>query len=137
TKSLGKELARHGILVNCVTPAAVETDLFQQMTPAHIEYMLSRIPMGRFGQTTEIAALVAWLASEECSFRPTVSRGVICAVVCTYGCDDGRIALTRCAIIGRVLGAPYRACGTSTTPSFRRTRSPLHLCGNIMASVHG
>ena len=68
TKSLGKELARHGILVNCVTPAAVETDLFQQMTPAHIEYMLSRIPMGRFGQTTEIAALVAWLASEECSF---------------------------------------------------------------------
>ncbi len=68
TKSLGKELARHGILVNCLTPAAVETDLFQQMTPAHIEYMLSRIPMGRFGQTTEIAALVAWLASEECSF---------------------------------------------------------------------
>src|SRR2546425_1135223 len=57
-----------GILVNCVTPAAVETDLFQQMTPAHIEYMRSRIPMGRFGQPTEIAALVAWLASEECSF---------------------------------------------------------------------
>jgi len=68
TKSLGKELARQGILVNCVTPAAVETDLFQQMTPEHIQYMLSRIPMGRFGQTTEIAALVAWLASEECSF---------------------------------------------------------------------
>jgi len=68
TKSLGKELACHGILVNCVTPAAVETDLFQQMTPEHIQYMLSRIPMGRFGQPTEIAALVAWLASEECSF---------------------------------------------------------------------
>jgi 3-oxoacyl-[acyl-carrier protein] reductase len=68
TKSLGKELACHGILVHCVTPAAVETDLFQQMTPEHIQYMLSRIPMGRFGQTTEIAALVAWLASEECSF---------------------------------------------------------------------
>ena len=68
TESLGKELARQGILVNCVTPAAVETDLFQQMTPTHIEYMLSRIPMGRFGQPTEIAALVAWLASEECSF---------------------------------------------------------------------
>ena len=68
TKSLGKELAGQGILVNCVTPAAVETDLFQQMTPAHIQYMLSRIPMGRFGQPTEIAALVAWLASEECSF---------------------------------------------------------------------
>ncbi len=68
TKSLGKELARHGILVNCLTPAAVETDLFQQMTPEHIQYMLARIPMGRFGQTTEIAALVAWLASEECAF---------------------------------------------------------------------
>jgi 2-dehydro-3-deoxy-L-rhamnonate dehydrogenase (NAD+) len=68
TKSLSKELARHGILVNCLTPAAVETDLFQQMTPEHTQYMLSRIPMGRFGQTTEIAALVAWLASEECSF---------------------------------------------------------------------
>jgi 2-dehydro-3-deoxy-L-rhamnonate dehydrogenase (NAD+) len=49
------------------TPAAVETDLFQQMPPAHIAYMLSRIPMGRLGQTTEIAAVVAWLASEECS----------------------------------------------------------------------
>jgi NAD(P)-dependent dehydrogenase (short-subunit alcohol dehydrogenase family) len=68
TKSLGKELARHGILVNCLTPAAVETDLFQQMTPEHSQYMLARIPMGRFGQTTEIAAMVAWLASEECSF---------------------------------------------------------------------
>jgi 3-oxoacyl-[acyl-carrier protein] reductase len=68
TKSLGKELARQGILVNCVTPAAVETDLFQQMSPEHIAYMRSRIPMGRFGQPTEIAALVAWLASEECSF---------------------------------------------------------------------
>ena len=68
TKSLGKELARQGILVNCVTPAAMETDLFQHMTPEHIQYMRSRIPMGRFGQTTEIAALVAWLASEECSF---------------------------------------------------------------------
>jgi 3-oxoacyl-[acyl-carrier protein] reductase len=67
-KSLGKELARQGILVNCITPAAVETDLFQQMSPEHIQYMLARIPMGRFGQPTEIAALVAWLASEECTF---------------------------------------------------------------------
>ena len=66
--SLGKESARHGIVVNCLTPAAVETDLFQQMTPAHIEYMLSRIPMGRFGQKEEAAALVAWLCSRECSF---------------------------------------------------------------------
>jgi 2-dehydro-3-deoxy-L-rhamnonate dehydrogenase (NAD+) len=68
TKSLGKELAERGILVNCVAPAAVETDLFQQMTPAHVEYMRSRIPMGRFGQIEEVASLVAWLASDECSF---------------------------------------------------------------------
>jgi 2-dehydro-3-deoxy-L-rhamnonate dehydrogenase (NAD+) len=68
TKSLGKELAATGIRVNCVTPAAVRTPLFAQMTQAHIDYMLSKIPMGRFGDTAEIAALVAWLASEECSF---------------------------------------------------------------------
>ncbi len=68
TKSLGKELARRGILVNCVTPVAVETDIFAQMTQEHIDYMLSKIPMGRFGRTTEIAAMVAWLCSEECSF---------------------------------------------------------------------
>jgi 2-dehydro-3-deoxy-L-rhamnonate dehydrogenase (NAD+) len=68
TKSLGKELADTGIRVNCVTPAAVRTPLFAQMTQAHIDYMLSKIPMGRFGEPHEIAALVAWLASEECSF---------------------------------------------------------------------
>src|SRR6202020_113345 len=68
TKSLGKELADTGIRVNCVTPAAVRTPMFAQMTQAHIDYMLSKIPMGRFGETAEIAALVAWLASEECSF---------------------------------------------------------------------
>ena len=68
TKSLGKELADTGIRVNCVTPAAVRTPLFAQMTQTHIDYMLSKIPMGRFGETNEIAALVAWLASEECSF---------------------------------------------------------------------
>jgi len=68
TKSLGKELAKLGVTVNCVTPAAVRTPLFGQMTEQHIEYMLSRIPMGRFGTTEEVAALVAWLASEECSF---------------------------------------------------------------------
>jgi len=67
TKSLGKALARHGIMVNGRTLAVVETDLFQHMPPAHIAYMLSRIPMGRFGPPTEIAALVAWLALEECS----------------------------------------------------------------------
>jgi NAD(P)-dependent dehydrogenase (short-subunit alcohol dehydrogenase family) len=68
TKSLGKELARTGIRVNCITPAAVKTAIFDQMTEAHIDFMLSKIPMGRFGQMEEIAALVAWLCTEECSF---------------------------------------------------------------------
>jgi len=68
TKSLGKELAGTGVIVNCVTPAAIETDIFKQMTEEHIQYMLSKIPMGRFGRVEEIAALVAWLCSEECSF---------------------------------------------------------------------
>jgi 3-oxoacyl-[acyl-carrier protein] reductase len=68
TKTLGKELAKSGITVNCVTPAAVRTPIFEQMTEQQIQYMLSRIPMGRFGTTDEVAALVCWLASEECSF---------------------------------------------------------------------
>ena len=68
TKSLGKELATTGVVVNAITPAAVKTDIFDQMTEEHIAYMLSKIPMGRFGQIDEIAAMVAWLASEECSF---------------------------------------------------------------------
>ena len=68
TKSLGKELAKTGIRVNCVTPAAVRTAIFEQMTQQHIDFMLSKIPMGRFGTVDEIAALVCWLASEECSF---------------------------------------------------------------------
>jgi len=68
TKSLGKELAATGVLVNCVTPAAAKTAIFDQMTEAQIAYMLSKIPMGRFVQVAEIAALVAWLMSEDCSF---------------------------------------------------------------------
>ena len=68
TKSLGKELATSNIAVNCVTPAVIETDILKQLTQAHIDYMLSKIPMGRFGKTTEAAALVAWLSSEDCSF---------------------------------------------------------------------
>jgi 2-dehydro-3-deoxy-L-rhamnonate dehydrogenase (NAD+) len=68
TKSLGKELAKTGVLVNCVTPAAAKTAIFEQMTQAHIDYMLAKIPMGRFVGVDEIAALVCWLASEECSF---------------------------------------------------------------------
>ena len=68
TKSLGKELAKTGVRVNCVTPAAVKTGMFAQMTQQHIEFMLSKIPMARFGEVDEIAALVAWLCSQECSF---------------------------------------------------------------------
>ncbi len=68
TKSLGKELAKTGIRVNAITPAAVETGMFSQMTEEHIAYMLSKIPMGRFGLVEEMAAMVAWLVSEECSF---------------------------------------------------------------------
>lgn len=68
TKSLGKELAKSGIRVNCVTPAAVRTAIFDQITQQHIDFMLSKIPMARFGRVDEIAALVCWLASEECSF---------------------------------------------------------------------
>jgi len=68
TKSLGKELATCGVLCNCVTPAAAETDIFKQMTEAHIAFMKSKIPMNRFVQVEEIAAMVAWLASEDCSF---------------------------------------------------------------------
>ena len=68
TKSLGKELATSEIRVNCVAPAAVRTPMFDQMTPQHLDFMLSKIPLGRFGEVDEIAALVCWLASEECSF---------------------------------------------------------------------
>jgi 2-dehydro-3-deoxy-L-rhamnonate dehydrogenase (NAD+) len=68
TKSLGKELANNGVLVNCVTPAAVKTAMFDQMTPEHIAFMLSKIPMSRFGNPDEIAAMVAWLCTEDCSF---------------------------------------------------------------------
>ena len=68
TKSLGKELATSGILINCITPAVIQTDILKQVTQQHIDYMLAKIPMNRFVEIEEIAALVAWLASEECSF---------------------------------------------------------------------
>jgi 3-oxoacyl-[acyl-carrier protein] reductase len=68
TKSLGKELATTEIRVNAVTPAAVKTEIFAQMTQAHIDFMLSKIPVGRFGLVEEVASLVCWLASRECSF---------------------------------------------------------------------
>ncbi len=66
TKSLGKELAQSGVLVNCVTPAAAKTAIFDQMTEQHINYMLSKIPLNRFVTVDEIAALVCWLASADC-----------------------------------------------------------------------
>jgi 3-oxoacyl-[acyl-carrier protein] reductase len=68
TKSLGKELAGSGILVNCVTPAAARTGIFDQMTQEHIDYMLSKIPLNRFVEPAEVAAMIAWLSSEDCSF---------------------------------------------------------------------
>jgi 3-oxoacyl-[acyl-carrier protein] reductase len=68
TKSLAKELAQKGIIVNAVSPAAARTAIFDQMTQQHIDYMLAKIPMGRFVEPKEIAAAIAWLASEDCSF---------------------------------------------------------------------
>ena len=68
TKSLAKELAQKGVLANCVTPAAANTEILASMTQQHIDYMLARIPMGRLLEAEEVAAMVAWLSSSECSF---------------------------------------------------------------------
>ena len=68
TKSIGKELAQYDIAVNCITPAAARTRIFDQMSPEHIDYMLSKIPRGRFVEVDEIANMVAWLVSQENSF---------------------------------------------------------------------
>ena len=68
TKAIGKDLARTGVLVNCIAPAVVETPILDGLTQAHIDYMVERIPMGRMGTAEEVAALISWLASEECSF---------------------------------------------------------------------
>jgi len=68
TKSLAKETARSGVIVNCITPAVIETDILKQLSQEHIDYMLSKVPMGRFGLKEEAAALVAWLCSSDCSF---------------------------------------------------------------------
>lgn len=68
TKALGKELATTGVLVNCVTPAVIETEILKQHTPEFNAYIVSKIPMGRMGQPYEVAELVAWLASEACTF---------------------------------------------------------------------
>jgi 3-oxoacyl-[acyl-carrier protein] reductase len=68
TKAIAKELATTGVRVNCVAPAVIKTELLEQVSDDFIKFMLSKIPMGRFGTVEEVAALVAWLASEECSF---------------------------------------------------------------------
>ena len=68
TKSLAKECAQDGVIVNCITPAVIETEILKQISQEHIDYMLSKIPMGRFGLTEEAAALTSWLSSEDCSF---------------------------------------------------------------------
>ncbi len=68
TKAIGKDLARTGVLVNCVAPAVIETPILEGVSRAHIDYMVERIPMGRMGSPDEVAGLICWLASEECSF---------------------------------------------------------------------
>ncbi|CAA9561821.1 MAG: 3-oxoacyl-[acyl-carrier protein] reductase [uncultured Thermomicrobiales bacterium] len=68
TKAVAKEVAGRGILVNAVTPAVIDTPILEQLTPEHIQYMISRIPLGRTGRPEEVAALIAWLCSEQCSF---------------------------------------------------------------------
>jgi len=68
TKSLGKETAENNIAVNCITPAAARTRIFDQMSKEHVDYMLSKIPRGRFLEVDEVSAMVAWLVSEENSF---------------------------------------------------------------------
>ena len=68
TKAIGKDLARTGVLVNCVAPAVIDTPILEDVSQEHIDYMVERIPMGRIGRPEEVAALVCWLASEECSF---------------------------------------------------------------------
>lgn len=68
TKALAKEVATQGIFINCITPAVIETDIFQQVTPDVVASLVSKIPMGRMGQPSEVASLVSWLASDECTF---------------------------------------------------------------------
>jgi len=80
TKAVAKEVATRGVLVNCVTPAVIETPILQQVSDEHVRYMVSRIPMGRTGRPEEVAALVSWLCSEDCSF----STGAV------FDCSGGR-----------------------------------------------
>lgn len=81
TKSLAKELARTGVCVNSIAPAAVRTPIFDQMLQSHIDFMLSRIPLGRFGTVDEVAAMIAWMASRDCSFTTGAA----------FDCSGGRL----------------------------------------------
>lgn len=81
TKCLAKELARSGVCVNTIAPAAVKTPIFDQMSQSHIDFMLSKIPLGRFGTVEENAAMIAWMASRECSF----TTGAV------FDCSGGRL----------------------------------------------
>ena len=86
TKSLGKELATTGVLVNCVAPAAARTGMFLQMSQEHIDYMRSKIPMNRLLEVDELAGMVAWLSSQECSF----STGAVFDISGGRQCDVSR-----------------------------------------------
>src|SRR5262245_21365621 len=68
TKAIGKDVAGTGVLVNCIAPAVIETPILEGLSQEHVDYMVSRIPLGRMGSPDEVAALIAWLASEDCSF---------------------------------------------------------------------
>jgi 3-oxoacyl-[acyl-carrier protein] reductase len=80
TKAIGKDVARTGVLVNCIAPAVIDTPILRQMSQEHVDYMVERIPMGRMGEPGEVAALACWLASEEWS----LSTGA------TYDISGGR-----------------------------------------------
>jgi len=68
TKAVGKDFAGTGVTVNCIAPAVIQTPILDGLSPEHVDYMIERIPMGRMGKVEEVAALICWLASEECSF---------------------------------------------------------------------
>jgi NAD(P)-dependent dehydrogenase (short-subunit alcohol dehydrogenase family) len=68
TKAIGKDVAGTGVLVNCIAPAVIDTPILDGLSPDHVDYMVERIPLGRVGKAEEVAALIAWLASEDCSF---------------------------------------------------------------------
>ena len=107
TKAIGKDVAGTGVLVNCIAPAVIDTPILEGITDEHIGYMVERIPMGRMGEPEEVAALICWLASEECSF----STGA------TYEISGGRA--TR-------LARSYVAATSASAAAGRSKKSPHH-----------